>query len=77
MLSSWQVGGRPHLQSLRNDAGPRRGRHGRGRDARPQQQHQPPSPGIYPDYPAPVVLIGEDGQREMRDMRWGLPSQPG
>jgi len=41
---------------------------------RDRSNNQPPSPGIYPDYPAPVVLIGEDGQREMRDMRWGLPS---
>jgi putative SOS response-associated peptidase YedK len=41
---------------------------------RDRNNNQPPSPGIYPDYPAPVVLIGEDGQREMRDMRWGLPS---
>jgi putative SOS response-associated peptidase YedK len=41
---------------------------------RDKNNNQPPSPGIFPDYPAPVVLIGEDGQREMRDMRWGLPS---
>lgn len=41
---------------------------------RDRNNNQPPSPGIYPDYPAPVVLMGEDGQREMRDMRWGLPS---
>ncbi len=33
-----------------------------------------PPPGIYPDYPSPVVLVGEGGQREMRDMRWGLLS---
>ena len=41
---------------------------------RDRNNNQPPSPGIYPDYPGPVVLMGEDGQREMRDMRWGLPS---
>ena len=41
---------------------------------RDRNNNQPPSPGIFPDYPAPVVLVGEDGQREMRDMRWGLPS---
>jgi putative SOS response-associated peptidase YedK len=41
---------------------------------RDRNNNQPPSPGIYPNYPAPVVLIAEDGQREMRDMRWGLPS---
>ena len=41
---------------------------------RDRNNNQPPSPGIYPDYPGPVVLVGEDGQREMRDMRWGMPS---
>lgn len=41
---------------------------------RDRNDNQPPSPGIYPDYPGPVVLVGEDGQREMRDMRWGMPS---
>jgi len=30
---------------------------------RDRNNNQPPSPGIYPDYPASVVLIGEDGQR--------------
>jgi putative SOS response-associated peptidase YedK len=39
-----------------------------------RNDNQPPSSGIYPDYPGPVVLVGEDGQREMRDMRWGMPS---
>lgn len=33
-----------------------------------RNNNQPPSSGIYPDYPAPVVLL-EDGQRERRDMR--------
>ena len=41
---------------------------------RDRNNNQPPSPGIYPDYPAPIVLKGEDGQREMRDLRWGMPS---
>jgi putative SOS response-associated peptidase YedK len=45
-----------------------------GEAMRDTNNNQPPSPGIYPDYPAPVVLIGEDGQREMRDLRWGMPS---
>jgi putative SOS response-associated peptidase YedK len=36
--------------------------------------NQPPIPGVYPDAAAPVVIIGEDGQREIRDMRWGMPS---
>jgi putative SOS response-associated peptidase YedK len=39
-----------------------------------RNNNQPPSAGIYPDYPAPVVIVGEDGQREMRDMRWGMPT---
>jgi hypothetical protein len=29
---------------------------------------QPPSPGLFPDYPGPVVLRGENGRRKMRDM---------
>lgn len=36
--------------------------------------NQPPLSGIYPDYEAPVVVVGEDGQRQMRNMRWGMPS---
>lgn len=36
--------------------------------------NEPTKPSIYPDYPAPVVLIGNDGQREMRNLRWGMPS---
>ncbi|MCR5879537.1 SOS response-associated peptidase [Phenylobacterium sp. J367] len=39
-----------------------------------RNHNQPPMPGIFPDYPAPVVVRGEDGLREMRDMRWGMPS---
>lgn len=39
-----------------------------------RNHNAPPMDGIYPDYSAPVVLIGEDGQREMRDLRWGMPS---
>lgn len=33
----------------------------------------PPMPGVYPDYAAPVVVEGSEG-REIRDMRWGMPS---
>lgn len=40
---------------------------------RDRNDNQPPMPGIWPDYAAPVVLNGPDG-REMRDMRWGMPS---
>ncbi len=39
-----------------------------------RNNNQPPQPGIYPDYEAPVVVVGEDGQREMRNMRWGMPT---
>lgn len=39
-----------------------------------RNHNQPPMAGIYPDYAAPVVLRGEDGAREMRDLRWGMPS---
>jgi putative SOS response-associated peptidase YedK len=39
-----------------------------------RNHNQPPMSGIFPDYSAPVVLNAGDGQREMRDMRWGMPS---
>ena len=35
----------------------------------------PPMPGVFPDYPAPVVRnTGAD--RELTMMRWGMPSLP-
>jgi len=33
----------------------------------------PPMPGIFPDYPAPIVREGTDG-RELALARWGMPS---
>ena len=39
-----------------------------------RNNNQPPMPGVYPDYPAPVIVVGEDGERTMRDMRWGMPT---
>jgi len=39
-----------------------------------RNNNQPPQPGVYPDYPAPVIVNTPEGVREMRDMRWGLPS---
>ena len=45
-----------------------------GRALSDRNNNQPPAPGVYPDYPAPVILKGEDGGREMRDLRWGMPS---
>ena len=34
----------------------------------------PSMPGIFPDYPAPVVRNGSGGERELTFMRWGMPS---
>src|SRR4051812_33550183 len=34
----------------------------------------PPMPGIFPDYPAPIVRTGADGIRELAMARWGMPS---
>ena len=39
-----------------------------------RNNNQPPMPGIYPDYAAPVIVSLDDGTREMRDMRWGMPT---
>ncbi|MGA0530776.1 SOS response-associated peptidase [Hansschlegelia sp. KR7-227] len=33
----------------------------------------PPMPGIFPDYPAPIVRT-VDGERELAMARWGMPS---
>ena len=35
-----------------------------------------PLPGIFPDYPAPIVRNGADGQRELVKARWGMPTPP-
>jgi putative SOS response-associated peptidase YedK len=34
----------------------------------------PPMPGIFPDYPAPLVRNAPDGVRELTTARWGMPS---
>jgi putative SOS response-associated peptidase YedK len=34
----------------------------------------PPMPGVYPDYPAPIVRNGSDGVRELVMARWGMPT---
>ena len=34
-----------------------------------------PMPGVFPDYPAPVIRESEGG-REMVMMRWGMPPPP-
>ena len=36
----------------------------------------PPLPAIFPDGLAPVVRRAEDGERELRMMRWGMPGPP-
>ncbi|MCG7360420.1 SOS response-associated peptidase [Roseomonas sp. ACRSG] len=36
--------------------------------------NMPPLPGIYPDYAAPIVRNGADGERELVMARWGMPS---
>ena len=33
----------------------------------------PSLPGVFPDYPAPVVR-NADGEREITMMRWGMPT---
>jgi putative SOS response-associated peptidase YedK len=35
----------------------------------------PPMPGVFPDFPAPVVRNTGDG-RELTMMRWGMPPPP-
>ena len=35
----------------------------------------PPMPGVFPDYPAPVIR-NSDGGTEMATMRWGMPPPP-
>jgi putative SOS response-associated peptidase YedK len=35
----------------------------------------PPMPGVFPDYPAPVVR-NEGTERELTMMRWGMPPPP-
>jgi len=36
----------------------------------------PPMPGVFPDYPAPVIHSATDGYRELVMMRWGMPPPP-
>jgi putative SOS response-associated peptidase YedK len=41
---------------------------------RDRNNNQPPMPGVYPDYPAPIIIRMPDGSREMVNARWGMPS---
>ncbi len=36
--------------------------------------NMPPLPGVFPDYPAPIVRTAEDNVRELAMVRWGMPS---
>ena len=36
----------------------------------------PPMPGVFPDYPAPVVRNAPDGARELVMAHWGMPGPP-
>jgi putative SOS response-associated peptidase YedK len=40
--------------------------------ARDSAGNLPPMPGVFPDYPAPVVR-NAGGDRELTMMRWGMP----
>jgi putative SOS response-associated peptidase YedK len=44
------------------------------RAIRDQTGNLPPLPGIFLDYPAPIVRNGADGVRELVMARWGMPS---
>jgi putative SOS response-associated peptidase YedK len=36
-----------------------------------------PMPGVFPDYPAPVIRSTDEGEgRELVMMRWGMPPPP-
>ena len=39
-----------------------------------RNNNQPPQPGIYLDFEAPVIVNADEGAREMRNMRWGMPT---
>ncbi|MET4328897.1 putative SOS response-associated peptidase YedK [Bradyrhizobium sp. i1.15.2] len=40
-----------------------------------RESNLPPMPGVFPDYPAPVIRDAA-GEREMVLMRWGMPPPP-
>ncbi|KAA0968888.1 SOS response-associated peptidase [Aureimonas fodinaquatilis] len=44
------------------------------RSMRDSTGNLPPMPGVFPDYAAPVVRNGQDFERELTLMRWGMPS---
>lgn len=40
----------------------------------PEVGNFPPLPGVFPDYPAPIVRTGLTGGLELAMARWGMPS---
>ncbi|SDR57946.1 hypothetical protein SAMN05519103_05940 [Rhizobiales bacterium GAS113] len=42
---------------------------------RDETGNQPPLPGIFPDYLAPIVRTGAGGTRELVKARWGMPGR--
>jgi len=38
--------------------------------------NMPPSVEVRPNYPAPIVRIADDGERELARLQWGMPSPP-
>jgi putative SOS response-associated peptidase YedK len=46
------------------------------RAMRDQTGNLPPMPGVFPDYPAPIVRNAPDGVRELMLARWGMPGPP-
>lgn len=41
-----------------------------------QTGNLPAQPGIYPDYPAPILRPGPEGGWELAMARWGMPTPP-
>jgi putative SOS response-associated peptidase YedK len=39
----------------------------------PEVGNFPPLPGVFPDYPAPIVRTNAAGERELAMARWGMP----
>jgi putative SOS response-associated peptidase YedK len=44
------------------------------RAKRDRNHNQPPMSGVYPGYEAPIIRLGEDGEREIADVQWGMPT---
>jgi putative SOS response-associated peptidase YedK len=73
LLQSWQVGA-VHICNLYNVRTNQAAIRDIARAMRDSVGNLPPLPGIYPDYPAPIVRTAADGMRELAMARWGMPS---